>query len=253
MSKSKKLGIIIPARYESSRLPGKPLIKICGITMIERTWMQCCKAIDKSNIYIATDNIEIAKHVESFGGNFVMTSKKCLTGTDRIAEANKKLNLDLIINVQGDEPMIDPNDIKAVIQKKEDNYNKVINCYCKLTSSDDPNDINLPKVTFNEKKELIYMSRLPIPGIKNSSLSRPIYYKQVCIYAFNREELEAFQSYTSKSEIECMEDIEILRFLEFDKKILMIKTNKSSLSVDIIEDIDKVEDMMRKQDRNVLK
>ena len=248
-----KTVVIIPARYQSTRFPGKPLANILGKPMIIWVAEISSRAVGKENVYVATDSNQIQDLVASFGFNTIITSEYCLTGTDRVAEAAKSIQADIFVNVQGDEPMIDPNDIKAVIQKKEDNYNKVINCYCKLTSSDDPNDINLPKVTFNEKKELIYMSRLPIPGIKNSSLSRPIYYKQVCIYAFNREELEAFQSYTSKSEIECMEDIEILRFLEFDKKILMIKTNKSSLSVDIIEDIDKVEDMMRKQDRNVLK
>jgi len=245
LSESKKLGIIIPARYESSRLPGKPLIKICGISMIQRTWMQCCKAIDKSNIYIATDNIEIAKHVESFGGNFVMTSKNCLTGTDRIAEANKTLNLDLIINVQGDEPIIDPEDIKTIMTAQKKNPNSVFNGMTRISKEIEINSTTIPKVVFSESKKLLYMSRSKIPGSKDGNSNQC--FKQVCIYGFNAEHLEIFAKSTSKSKFEEIEDIEILRFIEQDIPVNMVELSSNSMSVDVPADILSIEKVIEKQ------
>ena len=118
------------------------------------------------NLYIATDNKKISSIVKNAGYNTIMTSKSCLTGTDRVAEAALKIKSKIFINVQGDEPTINPNDIKKVIRVKLKNKNHVVCGYDKLQKFDDPKNINLPKVVMNEKKELIYISRSVIPGSK---------------------------------------------------------------------------------------
>ena len=110
-----KYAVIIPARYQSSRFPGKPLTPILGKPMIQRVWERCCEAVGKDLVYIATDSVEIETVSIDFGAQVLMTSSNCLTGTDRLAEANKQLDCDFAINVQGDEPLIAPGDIVAII------------------------------------------------------------------------------------------------------------------------------------------
>ena len=108
MSNEKTFAVVIPARYESSRFPGKPLVDICGKPMIQHVWERCCLAAGQEKVYVATDDARIQSAVEAFGGQVVMTSSECLTGTDRLAEANLQLNCDFIVNVQGDEPSHKP-------------------------------------------------------------------------------------------------------------------------------------------------
>ena len=169
---------------------------------------QSCK---KKNLFIATDDRRISKKVSENGYNFVMTSKKCLTGTDRVAEASKKIKSDIYINVQGDEPTINPKDIRKIINAKIKFPNHVICGYDKIHKFQNPFNVNLPKVVINEKSELVYISRLAIPGSKKKILKKN-YLKQVCIYAFNKNELNKFYSRNKKGELEKIEDIEILRF-----------------------------------------
>ena len=161
-----KTSIIIPARYGSSRYSGKPLVKILGREMILRVADICKKVVKKKNLFIATDDRRISKKVSENGYNFVMTSKKCLTGTDRVAEASKKIKSDIYINVQGDEPTINPKDIRKIINAKIKFPNHVICGYDKIHKFQNPFNVNLPKVVINEKSELVYISRLAIPGSK---------------------------------------------------------------------------------------
>ena len=114
-----KVAIIIPARFGSSRYEGKPLIKINKVPLVIRVVRKCIKALNKKNIFVATDDKRISKVVKEYGFNYIMTSKKNLTGTDRVAEASKKINADIIVNVQGDEPLINPKDILKVIDQKK--------------------------------------------------------------------------------------------------------------------------------------
>ena len=242
MTKELKYGIIIPARYQSKRLPGKPLIKICGISMIERTWMRCCKALDAKKIFVATDSELIKNHVEDFGGQVILTSDKCLTGTDRLAEANQKLNLDFIVNVQGDEPIIDPHDIQIMINEYKRNPGEILNGMSLIKDNDEFQSSTIPKVVFNKNNELIYMSRSPIPGSKDHSFQRS--YKQICIYVFPKEALLFFSNHPSKSSLEKIEDIEILRFLENGIKVRMIELSSSSFSIDVPEDLNRLERLL---------
>ena len=233
---------VIPARYQSSRFPGKPLVDLNGIPMIIRVAIIVEKTLGKENTYIATDDIRIKNVVESYGYKTVMTSSSCLTGTDRVYEFSKQISADIYVNVQGDEPLIDPKDIQKIVDVKKKNMNCVVNGMCSLTSNEDPHNVNIPKVVTNKFDQLIYMSRLAIPGVKSiSKHNKPNYKKQVCIYAFSQIELEAYGNQEEKASFEGFEDIEILRFFDLNIPIKMVETSGSSLAVDVIEDISKVE------------
>tara|TARA_B110000977_G_scaffold144622_1_gene183591 strand:+ start:1736 stop:2485 length:750 start_codon:yes stop_codon:yes gene_type:complete len=244
MKKLKSI-IVIPARYKSSRFPGKPLVKILGKPMIQWTAEISAKAVGIENVFIATENTEIEKAVLQMGYQVIMTSDKCLTGTDRLAEVASKIEADIYVNVQGDEPLVNHNDIIKIISCKKKNPNDVINGFTVIDDKTNPDSVNIPKVIFNEDKILVYMSRKKIPGFKRDKDAPKKYYKQVCIYAFNREELEAFSKFGRKSTLEQSEDIEILRFLDLGKTIRLVETESSSLAVDVPEDVIKIEKVMR--------
>jgi len=233
--------VIIPARYKSSRFPGKPLVNLLGKPMVLWVAELSAKAVGQENVYIATDDKRISKVVVDAGFNAIMTSDKCFTGTDRLAEAAKQISADIYINVQGDEPLVNPKDIVNIIKAKKLYYNEIINGYCSISSEEDPNNVNIPKVIFTEDNSLVYMSRQAIPGFKDNSQAPSQYYKQVCIYAFTADELKSYADYGRKSTLEASEDIEIIRFLEWGKKIRMVKTSPGSLAVDVQEDVAKVE------------
>lgn len=213
--------------------------------MILRVADICSKVSGKKDLYIATDNKKISSIVNNAGYKSIMTSKKCLTGTDRVAEAAIKIKSKLIINVQGDEPTINPSDIKKVIKTKLENPNHIVCGYDKIQRFEDPNNKNLPKVALNEKKELVYISRSIIPGSKKMNKGIT-FFKQVCIYAFNIEELKKFYKRKRKSSLEKIEDIEILRFFDLNKKIKMVKLSSNSVAVDEIKDVKKAEFVIRK-------
>ncbi len=235
--------IIIPARYGSKRYKGKPLVKILGREMILRVADICSKISGKKDLYIATDNKKISSVVNNAGYKSIMTSKKCLTGTDRVAEAAMKIKSKFIINVQGDEPTIDPKDIKKIIKAKKKYPNHVICGYDKVHTFEDPSSKNLPKVVVNSKNELTYISRSLIPGSKKKN-NKIIYHKQVCIYAFNKKQLSKFYNLRKKSVTEKIEDIEILRFFDLNIKIKMIKLKSNSIAVDEIQDVKKAEKIL---------
>lgn len=239
---------VIPARYKSSRFPGKPLVKLLGIPMVIRVADIVSVALGKENTYIATDDERIQKVANEYGYKVVITSSDCLTGTDRLWDFSKQIDADIYINIQGDEPMLDPNDIIRIVNAKKNNMNFVVNGMSYLIKGEDPTNVNIPKVLVNKKDELIYMSRLPIPGNKYNSLEQYAYKKQVCIYAFTKDELELFGSSKMKSECEANEDIEILRFFDLGVKVKMVETYGFSLAVDIPEDVEKVEAELMKRD-----
>ena len=247
--KKLKTVIIIPARYKSSRFPGKPLTKILGKPMIQWTAEISAKAVGKENVFVGTDNIEIKRAVSKMGFKVIMTSKKCLTGTDRLAEVSKKIKADIYVNVQGDEPLIDPKDIIKIINKKKKNPKDVINGFTAIEDNVNPDSVNIPKVVFNEDNILLYMSRKKIPGFKRDKDKPKKFYKQVCIYAFNRKQLLEFAKFGRKSKLEYSEDIEILRFLELGQKIRLVETQNSSLAVDVPEDVAKIEKAITKKNK----
>lgn len=238
--------IVIPARYGSSRYAGKPLIKLLNKPMIQWVAELSARVVGKPNVYIATDDNRIQNTVTQLGYNVVMTSENCLTGTDRLAEVAKKIEADIYINVQGDEPLVNPKDIQKVIDCKKKYPNDVINGYTTMSNDEDPQSLNKPKIIFTEDKRMVYISRQAVPGFKDPKYSSKVYHKQVCIYAFNREELLEFGNFGRKSKLEESEDIEIIRFLEWGKNIRLIETQPGSLAVDEPEDVKKVEAILKK-------
>ena len=191
----------------------------------------------QEKVYVATDDVRIQSAVETFGGQVVMTSSECLTGTDRLAEANVQLNCDFIVNVQGDEPLINPDDINTVIKAFLKSGN-VTNAMCTITSEQEFRSFTVPKVTFSQSGKLLYMSRAGIPQTKTGEYQ--FGYKQVCIYAFSKEQLVFFYSNKAKTRHEQVEDIEILRFLESDYVVDMVEVEAGSLAVDVPDDLNKV-------------
>ena len=237
--------VIIPARYNSSRYPGKPLVHLLGRPMILWVAELSAIAVGKSNVYVATEDERIEEVVKQAGFQAMMTSDNLPTGTDRLAEAAQNIAADIYINVQGDEPLVDPQDIIKVRDAKVANMQDVINGFSWISGNEDPNNVNIPKVITNENDELVYMSRVSLPGYKTTKNAPKSYKKQVCIYAFTKEELESFYRFGRKSQLEHCEDIEILRFFELNKKIRMVETKPGSLAVDVPSDVSKVEAAMR--------
>jgi 3-deoxy-manno-octulosonate cytidylyltransferase (CMP-KDO synthetase) len=233
--------VVIPARYESSRFPGKPLVDLCGKPMIQHVWERCCQAVGSELVYVATDDNRIKETVLEFGGQVVMTSSDCLTGTDRLAEANKTLKRNFIINVQGDEPLINPDDINKIISvfKKT---GRITNAMCAIKSEDEFRSLTVPKVVFSDSNRLLYMSRSAIPLSKTGEFK--FGFKQICIYAFSKEHLDFFIHRKVKTKNEEVEDIEILRFLESDYNVDMVEVNSGSLAVDIPEDLTTVRNII---------
>ncbi len=237
--------VIIPARFKSSRFPGKPLVKLLDKEMIIWVAELSAKAVGKDNVFIATDNSKISEKVYEYGFKSIMTSSDLLTGTDRVAAASMGLDYDIYVNVQGDEPLLDPNDILRSIEYKKKFTSSIINSFCYLNENEDPENKNIPKVVTNEDNDLIYISRAPVPNTKSELGKNTTFKKQVCIYSYFKNELEDFLSFGRKSNVEKIEDIEILRFFEFGKNIKMLETSKSSLAVDIASDVEKVENELK--------
>ena len=147
----------------------------------------CEKVLGKKLVYIATDDDRIRTKVKEFGFQTISTSELCLTGTDRVAEASKKINYEIYINVQGDEPLIKPQDIKKILDEKLKYPDQVVCGYTEILKNENPLNKNIPKVVLNENDELIYISRSLIPNSKDENLlNKNKYFKQVCIYAFNK-------------------------------------------------------------------
>lgn len=236
------VSVIIPARYKSTRFPGKPLVDIAGIPMIIRVADICSKSVGKDNVYIATEDNRISKVVTDSGYKVILTSDDCLTGTDRVAEASLEIDSDIIVNVQGDEPLLNPEHIQRVIDEKTKYPNHIINCMARIESYENVEDTKIPKMVVNENNELLYSSRAAIPGSKYGPGKNPK--KQVCIYAFNKNELFKFGLRNDKTPLEWSEYIEINRFLEMGMNVKMVEVGDVTHAVDFPEDVKIVEELL---------
>ena len=208
----RKIVILIPARLESTRFPGKPLVKIKGKEMIIRVIERSFYNYD---VFAVVNNKLISDVVRSYGYKDILIKEKCSTGTDRIALAAKKLNLsenDIIINVQGDEPLIMPWMIEKVVKTKNENPDFVVNAFSEISTEDEFLSKSTIKIVVNNNSNLLFASRSNIPSSKNK-INLDFAKKQVCIYAFSFYQLKKFAK-TNKGPIETKEDIEILRFIE---------------------------------------
>ena len=235
--------IVIPARYKSSRFPGKPLALIKGKPMLQRVWEKCIKTVEEKKVIVATDSNKIINFCNKKNYNCIMTSSNCLTGTDRVAEVAKKIKAKNYVNVQGDEPLVLPKDIKSIINAAKKYKNIVINGMCEINNERDFRSLNVPKVIIGKNSKLLYMSRSAIPIDKKNIFKFGL--KQVCIYSFPRKLLLYYATIKKKTFFEKIEDIEILRFLELGIDVKMIKVSSSSIGVDVPRDIIKVNKMIK--------
>jgi len=212
--------------------------------MLVRTYRQCLKAAPADRVFVATDNDKIKLACEQYGINVLMTSPDCLTGTDRVAEAAKFVEADTYINVQGDEPVFNPEDIKSLIAEADSNPDLILNGYCRIHDEEQFRSPSTPKVVLRPDGRLLYMSRAPIPSNKNHGFESA--HRQVCAYAFPKAALAEFTSQTKKTPLEQIEDIEILRFLELGWDVKMILMSDNSVAVDNPEDVIKAEEVIQK-------
>ncbi|MGL4357275.1 MAG: 3-deoxy-manno-octulosonate cytidylyltransferase [Cetobacterium sp.] len=229
---------VIPARYESTRLPRKPLKDICGHTMIEWVYKRAIKS-NLDRVVIATDSKEVFDEVLSFGGDVIMTDANHLNGTSRIAEVCQKItDYDVVINIQGDEPLIEPDMINSLIDIfKEENDLKMATLKHKLKKKEDIENPNFVKVITNKKDYAIYFSRSVIPYPRNENLD--IYFKHVGIYGYKREFVLEYSKLES-TPLENSESLEQLRVLENGYKIKVLETPYEIIGVDTAEELERV-------------
>ena len=225
---------------ESVRLPNKPLIDINGTPMVVRTSLQSIKAVGRENVFVATDSSQIENVCNEYNINTIITSNKCKTGTDRVCEASNLFNDDdIIINVQGDEPFIEPENIIKLIEFKKKS-NNVVTAISNI-NFDSYNNSSIVKVVCNNNK-LIYASRAPIPSSKSNTFKSA--FKQLPIYGFTKHELKKFREF-GKGHLESIEDVEILRFLEMEMCVEVINLNTNSISIDTESDLNKLKKIIK--------
>ncbi len=229
---------VIPARYMSSRFEGKPLADICGKPMIWWVYQQAVKVKELNETYVATDDSRIEAVCREYGINVIMTSENHKTGTDRVGEVAEKINADLYVNIQGDEPIIEPETIsKAIVPFFEDYGLQVSNLMTKIHDPVDVVNFTVPKVITNKDGIGLYLTRSPAPYPKGDI--NYSYYKQVCVYGFKPEALRFFCT-APRGKIESIEDIEILRFIENGYRVQFIEVDSETVAVDTPNDLEKV-------------
>lgn len=229
---------IIPARYDSTRFPGKPLADINGKPMIQHAWESACKSKLLDRVIIAADDKRIYDNVISFGGEAVMTSKKHKSGTDRIAEVIKNIKCDLVVNIQGDEPFISYKNIdKAVRQLITDKKLNVSTLAVKIQDNSEIKDPNNVKVVIDKNGNALYFSRSPIPYDRNNK--KVNYLKHIGLYVYRKSFLMKFVK-MKQAMLEKAESLEQLRILENGEKIRVVITKIDSISVDTPADLYKI-------------
>ncbi|WEK20956.1 MAG: 3-deoxy-manno-octulosonate cytidylyltransferase [Candidatus Pedobacter colombiensis] len=239
----KVLGII-PARYASTRFPGKPLIDIQGKSMIQRVYEQALKATSLSKVVVATDDERIAKAVSSFGGEFVMTGNAHQSGTDRCAEVSQHFpDFDTVINIQGDEPFINPKQIDLLVSCFEQEDVQLATLIKEIHSEEELFNNNIPKVVINCKQEAIYFSRHTIPYIRNAEKDQWLnvhqFYKHIGIYGYTTSALHEITK-LQPSSLEIAESLEQLRWIESGYTIQTQITAIETIAIDTPEDLNKI-------------
>jgi len=233
---------IIPARMGSTRYPGKPLVKILGLSMIEHVYQRAKMSNALDALFVATPDNQIKEVVESFGGKVIMTSPKHNRCTDRIAEAVKDIDCDIVVNIQGDEPLLYPEIIDMTVEPFPKNKGIVaVNPIAKITNQEDVEDRNDVKVVCDLEGNILYMSREPIPSrylAKGATL-----YKLVCIMPFTKKFLMTFMG-LKQTPLEEIESIDNLRILEHGYQIRAVEIPLGIDGVDTPADRDRVEKKM---------
>ncbi|MDL2268527.1 3-deoxy-manno-octulosonate cytidylyltransferase [Desulfosarcina sp. OttesenSCG-928-A07] len=238
--------VIIPSRYSSSRFEGKPLAAIKGKPMIQWVYERAARSHCVEKVFVATDDARIETAVQKFGGNAIMTSNACRSGTDRVAEAATRLGLgekDVVINIQGDQPLVDPRCFDALVQPflldPEVKMTTLAFAIVDEREKTDPKDV---KVTFDHNGDALYFSRAPIPWSRDGDVPYPMY-KHLGVYAYTHEFLKCFQN-LSPGRLEEIEKLEQLRPMEHGHRIRVVVTPYDSPEVDLPVDIQRIEEKM---------
>jgi 3-deoxy-manno-octulosonate cytidylyltransferase (CMP-KDO synthetase) len=241
-----KIIAFIPVRYDSKRFPGKPLALISGTPMIQHVYKSALLCHELSDVFVATDDTRIFDCVHTFGGKAIMTATSHPSGTDRIAEAVRKMSLDrddLVVNIQGDQPYFQPSAITQLVTPLiEDRSIQMSSLKYRLTDEKEVRNTNNVKVVTDEEGFALFFSRSPIPFYRDSK-SVKIYYKHLGFYAYRHDFLHRFAGFPV-GQLESAEKLEQLRVLENGIRIKMEDSPSDSIEVDTQEDINKVEEMI---------
>lgn len=245
---------IIPARYASTRFPGKPLVQIQGMSMIERVYKQALQSKNLEVVIVATDDERIADHVKAFGGDAMMTNASHASGTDRCAEvlSEQTQSFDVVINIQGDEPFIQPEQIDLLISCFNDpdpSGVQIATLVKKIITVDELKNPNSPKVVLAQNGDALYFSRQAIPFKKevtfNDWLQHGTYYKHIGIYGYKAQILPKLTALTP-GKLEQMESLEQLRWLENGYRIRAKVTDLETMAIDTPEDLEKAKNYFSK-------
>ncbi|KAA8483632.1 3-deoxy-manno-octulosonate cytidylyltransferase (CMP-KDO synthetase) [Arcticibacter tournemirensis] len=235
---------IIPARFASTRFPGKPLIDINGKSMIQRVYERALQSLKLDEVVVATDDERILVHVNDFGGRAILTSQAHQSGTDRCAEAADKLpGFDIIINIQGDEPYIDSRQIDLLASCFADSETKLATLVKNITTAEELNNPNSPKVVLNKNYEALYFSRAAIPYMRGKGnedwVNEHTFYKHIGIYGYRRDTLQAITK-LPVSLLEKAESLEQLRWIENGYKIKVAVTDIETKAIDTPADLENI-------------
>lgn len=246
-----KIIAVIPARYASTRFPAKLMQDLGGKTVILRTYEAATASGLFDDVFVVTDSYIIYDNIVSNGGNAIMSKKEHESGSDRIAEAVEHLDVDIVINVQGDEPFIDAKPLEQIIEAfKQDKDKKIdlASLMFEITEEDEINNPNNVKVVVDQHNFALYFSRsvIPYPREKNVGVR---YMKHIGIYAFRKEALLNFYQWPMLS-LEASEKLEQLRYLEYGKRIKMIETTHGSIGIDTPEDLEKAKQLLKELNRS---
>ncbi|GLB51860.1 3-deoxy-manno-octulosonate cytidylyltransferase [Neptunitalea chrysea] len=240
-----KVIAMIPARYAASRFPAKLMQELGGKTVILRTYEAAVNTGLFDAVYVVTDSDIIFNEIEGNGGKAIMSIKEHECGSDRIAEAVANMDVDIVINVQGDEPFTEAKSLSKVIEVFKDDHDREIDLASLMTPLSDWEDVENPnnvKVIVDNRSFALYFSRSPIPYPRGKEIEAT-YYKHKGIYAFRKEALLAFPKMEMKM-LEATEKIEAIRYLEYGKKIKMVETDVTGIEIDTPEDLEKAKKML---------
>ena len=233
-----KVVAMIPARFNSERLPGKLMMDLGGEPVILRTYKNALKSKLFNEVYVITDSKLIYDCLKDYGGQVLMSSTEHISGSDRIAEFSSDISTDIIVNIQGDEPFIDVNSLSKLINLFKTDVNNNIDLASLMQKTSDVNEItnpNVVKVVVDSNNFALYFSRSPIPYVRSGD-GKTSFFKHIGVYAFRKKSLLDF--YNSKpTHLEKTEKLEQLRYLEHGKKIMMIETNYNGLGIDTMDDL----------------
>jgi 3-deoxy-manno-octulosonate cytidylyltransferase (CMP-KDO synthetase) len=246
MSDKLKIIAMIPARYEAIRFPGKLMKDLNGKTVIRRTYEAAVDTHLFNDVYVVTDSDVIYDEIIQYGGKAILSKKEHECGSDRIAEAVEDMDVDIVVNVQGDEPLIDRESLGKLLEVFKDDDEQAIDLASLKTPMTDSDEITNPnnvKVITNKDNLALYFSRFPLPYPRDTTTG-VTYFKHIGVYAFRKQALMDFYN-LPMLQLEATEKIECIRYLEYGKSIMMVETDFKGIGIDTPEDLEKAKKLFK--------